>query len=526
MSTQRKLAAQEKWIPQEMTDRGRLAAWWFTFSHNLPWQVMHFLARLLYGFEVIGEENFPTEGPFILNLNEYGIVATLLDGWVTTVLQKRMLKDMPPDLLQSFMMEELWSFGWFSAIPKRGRAAVMPLMPQGAGRLALGLLEGIDVLRRGGMVTMNAEGDGPWDGRPLVPGKAQAWMALHTGAPIVPALVSVGHYDIGPMWRAVPRLRGKTTLNIGKPFTVTDKPLMVVTPEDIKAANKRMFDEFNKVRFYPETMEDWAGPPTRNGERVSEDIELKPAHAPVIPWPDADHDHEKMFRRGVAQLLWRCPMCETEGSILHKYRLLGGEGKVRCRACGTHWKLKRIFGHDFRMIVKRGHPDMVGLDMALTEWFDRASIAFEPKPIEVSYIDLRPGEVVFLAVDNVKFSAYKPSPLFDGMASGEAPASVQRGGRDYADHHVLGEGRVLITSERLIWQGPEAEVYFEYPLFTAANMFMTTLIIRYGPAPYRFNMGQQVPLRIMNYLGPLLKRAADADGHELQIMRFRGPPVI
>jgi hypothetical protein len=105
------------------------------------------------------------------------------------------------------------------------------------------------------------------------------------------------------------------------------------------------------------------------------------------------------------------------------------------------------------------------------------------------------------------------------MTFGEAPASVARGARDYADHEVVGEGRLLVTSERLIWQGA-AELYFEYPSFTAANMFMTTLYIRYGPAPYRFDLGQQLPLRIITYVGTLAKRAAEADGHDLQIMRF------
>jgi 1-acyl-sn-glycerol-3-phosphate acyltransferase len=509
-----------------MTDRSRLSAWWFTFSHNLPWHAMHFLARVFYGFEIIGEENFPTEGPFILNLNEYGIVATLLDGWVTTVLQKRMLQDMPPELLQSYMMEELWAFGWFSAVPKRGRAAVMPLMPQGAGRLALGLLEGIDVLKRGGMVTMNSEGDAPWDGRPLVPGKAQAWLALHTGAPVVPALVSVGHYDVGPMWSPIPRLSGKVTLNIGKPIILTDEPMTAVSRDDIRQANQRLFDEFNKVRYLPGKMEDWAGPPTRNGSPISDDIELKPAHEPVVPWPDSDLDAEKVMKRGVANLLWRCPVCKTEGSILHKRRLFGGEGKVRCRACDTHWKMKRIPMHDFRMIVEKGHPDMVGLDLPVTMWYDRATEGFEPEPITIAGVDLRTGEEVYLAIDDVEFSAYKPSPLFEGMTAGEAPAKVQRGARDYADFHPLGKGRMFVTSERLIWQGTGGDLYFEWTKLTAANMFMTTLIIRYGPAPYRFNLGQQLPLRIMNYVGPLAQAAADADGHELQIMRFRGPPIV
>jgi hypothetical protein len=213
-------------------------------------------------------------------------------------------------------------------------------------------------------------------------------------------------------------------------------------------------------------------------------------------------------------------MCKTEGSVLHKFRLLGGEGKVRCRACDTHWKLKRIPHHDFRMIVEKGHPDMVELDLPLSMWYDKAREGFELKPIEVSGVDLRPGEEAYLVLEGVEFSAYKPSPLFEAMTAGEAPASVIATARDYADHESLGEGRLIVASERMIWQGPDAELYFEYPCFTAANMFMTTLYIRYGPAPYRFDVGQQLPLRVISYVGTLAKRAAEADGHELQIMRF------
>ena len=499
--------------------RGPIGEWWYNFYMRAPWFGAAALFRLIYGFKVVGEENFPRKGPFILNLNEYSLPAMLVSGWIAIVLQQQVMET-TPEAIQSFMMEELWSFGYFSSLPTQGDSPLKPLMPQGAGRLALGLLDGIKALKAGGQVTLNAEGDGTWDGRPLVPGKALAWLALHTAAPIVPALASIGAYDIGPPWRLVPRLTGRMTLNIGKPFKLVSEPMGVVTPEDIKAANERIFDELNKVRFLPGTMEDWAGPPTRNGAPINRNLVLKPAHAPVIPWPDAEKDHAKAWRRGVAQLLWRCPMCKTEGSMLHKYRILGGQGKVRCRACGTRWELKRIPHHDFRMIVKDGHPDMVGLDMPLTKWYDKAREGFELKPIEVSGMKLRPDEEVYLALDGVKFSAYKPSPLFDGLTSGEAPASVVPGARDYADHAVLGEGRLLVTSERLIWRGPEAELTFKWPCITAANMFMTTLYIRYGPAPYRFNLGEQIPLRVITYVGTLAKRAAEVDGHELQCMKF------
>lgn len=499
--------------------RSRLGQWWYETYMRLPWFGAAALFRLLYGFRVIGEENFPRKGPFILNLNEYSLPAMLVSGWISIVLQQRVMET-TPDAIQSYMMEELWSFGYFSSVPKQGDSPLKPLMPQGAGRLALGLLDGIKALKAGGQVTLNAEGDGTWDGRPLMPGKALAWLGLHSAAPIVPALASIGSYDLGPFWRMIPRLSGRMTLNIGKPFKLVDEPMTIVTPDDIEEARIRIFGELNRVRFLPGSMEDWAGPPKKNGVPVNGDLVLKPAHAPVIPWPDADKEHKKVWRRGVAQLLWRCPMCKTEGSILHKYRIFGGEGRVRCRACGTCWKLKRIYQHDFRMIVQRGHPDMVGLDLPLSMWYDKAREGFELKPIAASGVNLRLDEELYLALDDVKLSAYRPSPLYDGMRSGEAPASVQRGAREYADHEVLGEGRLLVTSERLIWQGPEAELYFVWPKFTAANMFMTTLYVRYGPAPYRFDTGQQIPLRTINYVGTLAKRAAEADGHELQIMRF------
>ena len=512
------MSEEKKWTGPEVT-RGPVGQFFYNLKMRGPWFGAAALFRLIYGFKVVGEESFPRRGPFILNLNEYSLPAMLVSGWIAIVLQERVMETTPDDI-QAYMMEELWSFSYFSDVPTQGSSMMKPLMPQGAGRLALGLLDGIKALRAGGQVTINSEGDTTWDGRPLMPGKALPWLALHTGAPIVPALASIGSYDLAPMWRPIPRLSGRMTLNIGKPFTLVDEPMDVVTPEDIQAARVRIFDELNKVRFLPGTQEDWAGPPTRNGAPVNGNIRLKPAHAPVVPWPDAGKEPEKVWRRGVAQLLWRCPMCHTEGSLLHKVRFVGHKEKVRCRACGTHWTLKRIPHHDFRLIVKKGHPEMVGLDLPLSMWYDKAREGFELKPINVAGVDLRPGEEVYLALDGVKFSAYKPSPLFDGLTSGEAPAMVMPGARDYADHHVLGEGRLLVTSERLLWQGSDAELYFEWPCFTAANMFMTTLYIRYGPAPYRFNLGQQLPLRIISYVGTLAKRAAEADGHELQIMRF------
>ena len=212
----------------EEKTRGPVGQWFDDLYRRAPWFVAAALFRILYKFKVDGEEHFPRRGPFILAMNENSLHAMLVSGWVAIVMLDKVMET-TPDAVQSFMMEELWSFSFFSdIIPSKGKSDYKPLMPQGAGRLALGLLDGIKALRAGGMVNINPEGDVTWDGRPLRPGKAMAWLALHTGAPIVPALASIGAYDIWPRWRRLPHLTGLMRLNIGKPFTLADEPMAVV----------------------------------------------------------------------------------------------------------------------------------------------------------------------------------------------------------------------------------------------------------------------------------------------------------
>jgi hypothetical protein len=42
----------------------------------------------------------------------------------------------------------------------------------------------------------------------------------------------------------------------------------------------------------------------------------------------------------------------------------------------------------------------------------------------------------------------------------------------------------------------------------------------YGSQQYRFDLAGQTPLRWITYTGTLAKRAAEMDGHEVQITRF------
>ena len=81
---------------------GRLTSLWDTLVGSIrrvlmgaPWHLSIRIFRLLYGFHVEGEENVPSEGPFILALNEYSPVAMLVSGWISIVLLERMLSRKP-----------------------------------------------------------------------------------------------------------------------------------------------------------------------------------------------------------------------------------------------------------------------------------------------------------------------------------------------------------------------------------------------------------------------------------------------
>jgi 1-acyl-sn-glycerol-3-phosphate acyltransferase len=500
---------------RRQTLREKLDSW----VQQAPFMAVSSLARLLWGFRVVNEENLPKKGPFILALNEYSALGMFVSGWISIVLLKPMLES-NPDNVQSFMQEELWSMAFFRRSGESSEGKLKPLRPQGAGRLALGLLDGVRALKGNGLVIINPEGDAPMDGRPMPLGNALPWMALHTGAPIVPALASIGMYDIMPLWRMRPYLRGRMTINVGKPFTLCEEPQSTVTDEDLRKANERILEEFNKVRYWPTTQADWAAPPTRNGKRVQEPVALKPPRAPVVPWPEEDGKEPTMWNLGIRTILWRCPMCHTEGSVYHRFPILRREA-VRCRACGTRWSVEHVVHHDFRLKVVEGHPDVVGLDMALSRWVDESKKGLDPAPIDIDGVELRLGEGVYIAGEGVGLEVYRPSPLLEGYTGSEPPRAMASGKREYSDTESLGEGRLLATDERLVWQGLDGQLDFEWAYVTSLSFMLPNVIyIRYGPVPYRFTLGRELPLRWLKYTGTLARRVADQDGHELVTTRF------
>jgi hypothetical protein len=470
-----------------------------------PWTLANGLARLLYGFRVEGMDNLPSDGPYIVWITEPSLLGMIIGGYISIKVLKPEL-DKGTDTL-SFFHEELFRLAYFRNLENTA-GKYRPLVPHSAPQLAKGILDGYRVLLNNGIVIHNPQGDATWDGRPTAFGRIAAWLALRSAAPLVPILCTVGCYDIWPRWQRLPSRRGEFTLTIGEPLRLTDKPMERVTDEDIARAQAIIMETFTRIHYGPGGVAGWCGPVLHDGVEVSEPVHLRPPSTLLAAVPPSEVNTN---RRGVAQLLWQCPVCRTNDALIHR-RLLFRSETVSCQACGTLWDFQRVPAHDFRMRVLEGPPEVVGLDMSLSTWYEHMKRNFSPKPIQGAGVGLLPGEEVYLEAANVTLSPYLPNPLFDGWAAREAPGK-QADRLEVASWESLGEGRLLVTSHRVLWQGEQREIDFLWSKVTAVSQYLqSTLALHYGAAKYRLRLGNEPVLKWLHHMGELAKEAGARQG--------------
>ncbi|MFN3476994.1 MAG: lysophospholipid acyltransferase family protein [Candidatus Methylomirabilales bacterium] len=210
-----------------------------SLAYKLIIQACVVIGRLLYGLKVEGMENIPSSGACIIVLDHPGAMSRAFQ--VHLILARRKL--------------ETW--GAFS--PEIGFGSLNRIRPkrliEGAreerrflydyrlpGRSTAELWKALELLHRGKAIVLAPEGEATWDGRlqPLKPGAA--WLALRAHVPVVP-MVTIGAYDILPRWTLWPRLRGKLTVRVGKPFYVSEGPCPRVTHEMVQEASQRIWKE-------------------------------------------------------------------------------------------------------------------------------------------------------------------------------------------------------------------------------------------------------------------------------------------
>jgi 1-acyl-sn-glycerol-3-phosphate acyltransferase len=477
-------------------------AWRFMII--LPWLLAARVARLLYGFRVEGMENVPANGPFILAIHEPSLIGMFVSGFASVTVMCRLL-DAGPISIMTYIHQELFALSLFRKLRlRKDREKFAGLMPHSAGNLAMSLLDGYRILQAGGLVVLNPEGDLPWDGRPLPIGGALSWLALHTGAPVVPALCSPGAYDIWPRWKRLPYLRGSVILKFGAPISLTSAPRNSCSDAELAAGTAHLRAEFNRLYYGEAGIEAWLGSPTRHGQPT----QFSPVPAPQPGWQASQDGKAQNHRRGLALVLWRCPVCRTEDSLRHEHPPFRPD-VLTCLACGTGWEVRHQPGKDFRLKVLTGPQELLGVEMGLATWFDEMKREFSLVARQVNGVTLRAGEQVYLEAPNVQLKPHQPSALLDDWPEREAPRVQPRHRPQLPSWSSIGNGRLLLTSHRLLWQNSHQEVEFFWPTTTAVYLWLqNTLGIRYGSAPYHFALGQEVGLKWLTYANTLARGAA------------------
>ncbi len=168
------------------------------------------LARLLYRPRVIGRDNVPRSGAVILASNHLSFV----DSVVIPVVAPRPVQF----LAKSHYFEGRGPSGWvkrtfFSAIGAVG-------VRRGAGRDAQEALElGREILAAGNAFALYPEGTRSRDGRLYRGRTGVAWLALTTGAPVVP-IGLIGTERLQPVGRRLPSFE-RVTVRFGTPIDVS-----------------------------------------------------------------------------------------------------------------------------------------------------------------------------------------------------------------------------------------------------------------------------------------------------------------
>lgn len=155
--------------------------------------------------KIVGRENLPKTGPYIIVTNHVGIADVAL---VYICLPKR--------LPLTFLIGEKWRDIWSTRFLADTMGGIY-VDRNGVDRAAL--RKAMDALKRGEILGLAPEGTRSSVGRLIKPRNGAAWIATQANVPIVPiALVNTRH-----LFQNGKRLRPTTmTAIIGEPFTLPE----------------------------------------------------------------------------------------------------------------------------------------------------------------------------------------------------------------------------------------------------------------------------------------------------------------
>ena len=168
------------------------------------------VSRLAFRPVVEGREHVPLQGPVILAANHL----SFLDSFIVPLVSPRQVAF----LAKAEYFTRPGPRGRLTGATLRGLGAVA--VPRGEHRAAQAALEtALEVLREGRAFGIHPEGSRSRDGRLYRGRTGVAWLALASGAPVVPVAL-IGTDRIQPIGARLPR-PGRVTVRFGAPLHFT-----------------------------------------------------------------------------------------------------------------------------------------------------------------------------------------------------------------------------------------------------------------------------------------------------------------
>ncbi|MFO7690275.1 MAG: lysophospholipid acyltransferase family protein [Cryobacterium sp.] len=168
------------------------------------------IARVVFRPKIIGTKNIPATGRVILASNHLSFIDSIVIPLVATRRVQFLAKS---TYFTGTGLKGWVSRTFFTAIGAIG-------VERGAGQAAQAALdEGRSVLEAEGAFAIYPEGTRSLDGRLYKGRTGVAWLALTTGAVVVPVGL-IGTEEIQPVGASVPRIR-KVTVTFGEPLDLS-----------------------------------------------------------------------------------------------------------------------------------------------------------------------------------------------------------------------------------------------------------------------------------------------------------------
>lgn len=169
------------------------------------------LMRMFYRPRIEGRKNVPRKGPVILASNHLSFI----DSFVIPLASPRPVRF----LAKASYFEGKGVKGWFSREFFYALGAIP--VQRGAGQAALDALDQQKrMLEAGAATALYPEGTRSLDGRLYKGRTGVAFLALQTGAPVVPVGL-VGTNEAMPVGAKFPRLRPRVTVRFGAPIDLS-----------------------------------------------------------------------------------------------------------------------------------------------------------------------------------------------------------------------------------------------------------------------------------------------------------------